>query len=149
LDGFANAEDERQASLQASAREQGGWEPVPQLPDHVDLGETESVVALLGGAVRKGAWEPAESVRVLALMGAVTLDFRDAELLEGVTEISVLAIMGGVQIVVPPELALDVNGLGLMGSFQQLARRRSQDPTSPLLRVRGVSLMGGVHLKVA
>jgi hypothetical protein len=109
--------------------------------------ESETVLALLGGATRHGAWEPAEVVRAVAVMGGIKLDFRDADLLEGETLVHCLALMGGVEILVPPDVNADVQGTGLMGGFPAF-RHRAPDPDAPTLRIRGVALMGGVDVKV-
>jgi hypothetical protein len=105
------------------------------------------VIALLSGAQRKGNWEPPARLYVGALMGGAELDFREADLLEGVTEVSVGALLGGVNIVVPPDLDVEVEGLGLLGSFAH-ASRHTGDPGAPLLRIRGLALLGGVSVKV-
>lgn len=109
--------------------------------------ETAHVLALLGGADRRGAWAPADRVRVVAIMGGAKLDLREAELLEGETEITVFALMGGVQILVPDDVHVEADGIGLMGGFGQ-AHHRADDPDAPRLRVRGIAIMGGVELKV-
>jgi uncharacterized protein YfaQ (DUF2300 family) len=106
------------------------------------------VVAFLGGARRGGTWTCARKLRVVAMMGGVELDFRDARLGPGVTEVWIVAMMGGVQIVVPPGLAVDAEGFGLMGGFDAIDRTPSvPDPERPLLRIRGFALMGGVEVK--
>ena len=56
----------------------------------------EMVIAVMGGAERRGAWTPARRMQVTAVMGGVLLDFRQAQLSPGVTEIFVIAVMGGV-----------------------------------------------------
>ena len=124
----------KQASLLAFEQEEDG--------DEVD-----TVVAVMSGAARKGQWEPAGRFRVLAIMGGVELDFRDADMLDGTTEVNVLAIMGGCKIVVPPDVAVDVNGSGFMGGFTHL-RHRPPDQDAPLIRIKGLAVMGGVEVKV-
>ncbi len=109
--------------------------------------EKESVIAVLSGAVRKGPWEPAARIDVLAVCGGVELDFRDADLLEGATEVRILAVMGGVAITVPPDIDVEVRGSGLMGGFSH-HRQRAPESDAPLLRVTGFALMGGVNVKV-
>lgn len=106
------------------------------------------VVALLGGARRGGTWTCARKLRVLAMMGGVELDFREARLGPGVTEVWVVAMMGGVQIIVPPGLPVEATGLGLMGGFDAIDRTPPvPDPERPALRIRGFALMGGVEVK--
>lgn len=109
--------------------------------------ERGSVVAILTGVRRSGAWEPPETLQVLNVLGGVNLDFREAELLEGVTEVIVTAILGGVNIVAPPGADVHSDGFALMGEFTHLAHR-SPHPDSPVLRIRGFTLMGGVSVKI-
>ena len=109
--------------------------------------DVDHVVAIMSGAARKGHWEPAAKFRVLAVLGGAELDFRDADMLEGTTEVHVLAIMGGCNIIVPPDVAVQVNGVGFMGGFSHL-RHHPPDDDAPLIKVRGLAVMGGVEVKV-
>lgn len=144
------------AELEALLRDSGAPPvPVRRAELHVASSELELdpsdeqgfVFALMSGAKRKGNWEPPARLAVGAVMGGVDLDFRDADLLEGVTEVYILTVMGGVNIVVPPDLDVDANGLGLLGGFAHLSRR-SGDPDGPLLKIKGLAVMGGVSVKV-
>jgi len=105
------------------------------------------VLAVLGGASRKGAWEPPAYLRVTAVMGGVELDFREADLLEGETIVEVFALMGGVTIVVPPHVDVQSSGTGLLGGFTALSHRAKEDDV-PLLRIEGTAVMAGVDVKV-
>ncbi len=109
--------------------------------------ETGFAFACLGGSVRKGPWEPPETLYALSLMGGMQLDFRQAALLEGLTDIAILAVMGGVNIVVPDDVDVEVNGIGVMGSFEHVSHHVPGEGR-PLLRIRGLALMGGVSVKV-
>lgn len=106
------------------------------------------VVALMGGAERRGLWTPGEKVYVTAVMGGAVLDFRQAELQQSVTEVYVVAIMGGVEIIVPPGVQVESDGIGIMGGFGQVGNARFPiDGTGPILRIRGVAIMGGVEIR--
>ena len=110
--------------------------------------EQQAVIAVMGGAERRGVWTPAHRVYVTAIMGGAVLDFRDAELSNDVTEVYVLAIMGGVEIIVPPGVAVDSSGMGIMGGFDHGGRGRFPvDYTGPVLRISGLALMGGVEIR--
>lgn len=107
-----------------------------------------TMVAMLGGSTRRGAWTVPQELRVIALMGGAELDFREALLPRGVIDITVFAWMGGVHIIVPPNLAIEVHGTGIMGGFEQLARQPTESELDrPLIRVRGLVIMGGVHVE--
>lgn len=111
--------------------------------------ESQVIVGIMGGAERKGAWSPARMTTVIAVMGGVDLDMREAHFAPGVTEINVLAIMGGVEIVVPPGVHVDCSGIGIMGGFCQKGHSDAPaDGSTPIVRVSGFALMGGVNVSV-
>lgn len=105
------------------------------------------VVAIMGGTERKGAWTPPANLYVVALMGGSLLDFREASLGPGVTNVMVLAMMGGVEIIVPPGLRVESNGIGIMGGFEHAARHPAAPSEGPILRISGAAIMGGVEIK--
>ena len=87
--------------------------------------------------------------QTIAVMGGVELDFREALLPRGVTELKVYAIMGGVEVIVPPDLNVESHGIGIMGGFDHAGNEMQHpDPNAPVLRVSGIALMGGVDIKV-
>jgi hypothetical protein len=115
-------------------------------PENVSPQQT--IVAIMGGAVRRGIWTPPRNLNVIAVMGGAELDFREAALAPGVTEITVFAVMGGVEITVPPGLSVEVNGMAVMGGFEHRAGSPPPtDPNAPVLRIGGFALMGGVEIR--
>ena len=106
--------------------------------------------ALMSGVVRRGTWTVPARIRAFACMGGIGLDLRDATLTAPVTDIWVFALMGGVEIIVPPDVRLESDGFAIMGGFEdQLKEPSSSDPNAPLIRVHGLAIMGGVEARVA
>lgn len=114
------------------------------------VSERQVILAVMGGAERKGTWVPPRHLHLLTVMGGAHLDFRDARFSAGVTEITCFVMMGGVEIVVPPGVHVDMNGLALMGGFGHsgTASVPPADANAPVLRIGGIALMGGVDLQV-
>jgi hypothetical protein len=57
-------------------------------------------------------------------------------------------ILGSIEVVVPPGLAVEVHGSGILGSFESMSRAPgTPDPERPVLRVRGVALLGSVEVR--
>jgi hypothetical protein len=111
--------------------------------------DSQTLVAIMGGVERRGVWTPARRTVVLCVMGGADLDFREARFGPGITEVFVFAMMGGADIVVPPDLAVDASGLAIMGGFgHQEQRYVLNDPDAPVLKLRGFALMGGVDISV-
>jgi hypothetical protein len=109
--------------------------------------DTRTLVAFMSGVERRGAWTPARKNLVVALMGGAELDFREVVMPAGITEVVVLCLMGGVEVIVPPDLAVDVNGVAIMGGFEHTSPRPAE-PDAPMLRITGFCLMGGVEVRV-
>jgi hypothetical protein len=132
-----------------------GGSSVPVVDRRVDLpasrtGKAKNFFALMSGVVRRGTWTVPGRIRALAWMGGISLDLREANLTAPVTDIYVFAMMGGVEIIVPPDVRLESEGFAIMGGFEdQLKEPASRDPNAPLIRVHGVAIMGGVEARVA
>lgn len=111
--------------------------------------DNQIVVGICSASMRKGGWIPARRVWGIACMGGVELDFREARFGPGVTEVTVFAVWGGVEIIVPPELQVEFNGMGFMGGFDCADEvQRVYDPDAPILRVNGLAVMGGAEVTV-
>jgi hypothetical protein len=111
--------------------------------------ENGYAVAVMGGSRRRGRWSPAKATHTVAIMGGVELDFREALLPPGVTEVRVFALMGGVEIIVPPGLTVESHGIGILGGFEHSGDDYgAYDSDAPVLRINGVAVMGGVDVKV-
>lgn len=104
------------------------------------------VVACLGGASRKGRWSPARTNYAVAVMGGTELDFREAQFGPGVTEVKVVTVWGGVEIVVPPGLNVECHGIAIMGGFDHMSDTVHTDMDAPTLRITGLAVMGGVDV---
>lgn len=102
--------------------------------------------ALMSGTDRSGRWAVGRQHWVAAVLGGVDLDLREAELESPETTIGVFALMGGVDIVVPEDCVLDASGFGLMGGFGHRDEVPPAAPGSPVVKVRGIALMGGVDV---
>ncbi|HEY0715934.1 MAG TPA: LiaF domain-containing protein [Polyangia bacterium] len=106
------------------------------------------VFTAMGGVERKGAWSVPRKLDVVTIMGGARLDFREARLPEGEVEVRVGAFMGGVEIIVPPTLAVEASGSAIMGGFEHVDRAPAEaEPGSTLLRITGLAVMGGVNIE--
>lgn len=111
--------------------------------------ETGVIIGIMGGGERTGRWVPARQNYVMGMLGGAKIDMREALFGPGVTQVNVLAICGGVEIIVPPGMAVEVDGLALMGGFSNHSEAPAVfDPEAPVLRVRGFAIMGGADVQV-
>ncbi len=122
--------------------------PQPSVPAS-RVKERGFMLAVLGGTVRKGRWIPARQNYAFSVMGGMTLDFREALLPPGVTEVWVFTAMGGADIIVPPGLPVECDGMAILGGFDHRDDAMvSADPNAPILRIHGLAVMGGVDVTV-
>jgi hypothetical protein len=104
------------------------------------------IVAIMGGAERKGRWRPARHTNVVTVMGGAELDLREAELADGV-DITAVTVMGGIGIAVPEGVSVEMSGFALMGANGGPRDRVPPLANAPTVRVRAFSLMGGVGVE--
>lgn len=108
-----------------------------------------SSLAIMSETKRQGAWEVPPKHNAAALMGSVVLDLREAHLTAQETVIDAYAIMAGVDIIVNPWTRVVVDGVGIMGDFNEARPKVDAElgPRSPVVRVRGLALMGAVNVR--
>ena len=109
---------------------------------------SSSVVAIFGGASRKGEWVVPEQLTTFAMFGGVELDLSRASFARSTSEINAVAVFGGVEITVPDGLTVHVEGIGIFGGFDQKAEGPGE-PGAPSLVIKGAALFGGVEVKRA
>jgi hypothetical protein len=122
---------------------------LPPMAAPHEVSENAFAMGILGGGSKGGRWIPARTNWTVGIMGGVELDFREAYFAPGVTEVRALAFWGGVDIIAPPSVRVEVSGIGLMGGFEHKATTPPNDhPDAPTLRITGVACMGGVGVSV-
>lgn len=126
-------------------------DPEWSLADPSQVQDQNVVMGVFGAGVRKGGWRPARFNYAIGVFGGVELDFREC-VLPAFTEVRCFAIMGGVELIVPPDVIVETSGTGILGGFDQSpadARARDGAPEgTPVIRVTGLALMGGVDVQV-
>jgi hypothetical protein len=108
---------------------------------------TRWVIAVMSGANRKGRWRPGERCVAVAVMGGCKIDLRDAEITSSTVTITAVSVMGGVTIIVPEGIEVEVSGLSVMGGKDVSVADVPPQPGTPVIRVRALSVMGGVAVK--
>ena len=103
-------------------------------------------VAILGSVDRGGTWVVPPRHSVVAVLGGVQLDLREARFSQREVTIDVFTLMGGVDIMVGDDVDVDVSGFGIMGGFDHRASGPGL-PGAPKVRVVGLALMGGVNVR--
>ncbi|MET9606087.1 DUF1707 domain-containing protein [Streptomyces sp. NPDC006512] len=111
-------------------------------------GTSATAVAVMSGFQRKGHWTVPARFNAVAIWGGGEIDLREANFAQREVVITCVAVMGGIQITVPPGVEVDVRGIGIMGAFDQRAAQAPADPGAPRVVVNGLAFWGGVEIKV-
>jgi hypothetical protein len=104
-------------------------------------------VAIMSGFSRRGSWVAPKEMTAVAIMGGGEIDLRDARFAETTTTIHAITIMGGIQITVPEDAHVQVNGFGLMGAFDDSRAAGEGAPGGPHIIVNGFAFWGGVAVE--
>ncbi len=105
------------------------------------------VVSIMSGHERKGRWRIAERCTVLNVMGGSEIDLNDVELSEPITQLNVYTVMGGGEIRVPDGVDVEVSNVAIMGGNDVKLGDEAMPAGGPVIRIRLVSIMGGVGVK--
>ncbi|WUG86693.1 DUF1707 domain-containing protein [Streptomyces sp. NBC_00454] len=112
------------------------------------IGGPAMAVAVMSGFQRKGNWTVPARFHAVAFWGGGEIDLREANFAEREVVINCVAIMGGIQITVPPGVEVDVRGIGIMGGFDRRDNPGPPDPGAPRVIVTGLAFWGGVDIRV-
>jgi hypothetical protein len=110
-------------------------------------GRRQLIIAIFGGAMRKGQWNVEPKMAAVTIFGGASLDFREVQLPPEMS-LHATSVFGGVDIVVPPEVRVIDSGIALFGGRDTgSGSPESADPNAPVLRLTGLTLFGGLTLR--
>lgn len=106
-------------------------------------------IAIIGTSkLGKEPWHPGEKVTAVALLGGCEIDFRKAELEEGVTEVNATSVLGDVNIVVNPDIPVTMSGISI-GGTRGISRSKNAPTGSrngKSIHVKTFCLIGGCYV---
>lgn len=111
-------------------------------------GKRARMLALVSGVRRRGAWQVPERMQATTVLGGVDLDLRQAILPPGEISLRAVCVLGGVDIVVPPEMRVIDDGWAIVGGIEvppETPESSAQD--APVLRITGLAILGGISIK--
>lgn len=117
--------------------------PVSRQPSRADR-----IIAVFGGAVRRGTWQVPPATTIVTVFGGASLDLRNAVLPRQEFEIRAVSVFGGVSIIVPPEMRVIDSGVAVFGGRDIPGDSpESGRPDAPLLRLEGACVFGGISVE--
>ena len=107
---------------------------------------TTRMRALLGNVERRGGWVVPARLEIKVTFGNVELDFREARFTAAVTDLEASVLFGNLEVIVPPQLAVDCEGSSVLGNVENHGSGAVGDPDRPLLRIRGRAVLGNIEV---
>jgi uncharacterized protein DUF1707 len=104
------------------------------------------LLALMSGFERRGRWNVPKKLTTFTFWGSGVVDLRYADFTSTEVEIHAYSIMGMQNILLPPEVNVEVHGHGVMGGFDHKVLGEGT-PGAPTVKICGFSLWGGVGIK--
>ncbi len=104
------------------------------------------LVAIASAFERRGRWNVPQKLTTFTLWGGGVVDLRYADFTSPDVEIHAYSIMGGQTFLLPPEVNVQIKGIGVMGGFDHDVDSAGM-PGAPRIMIRGFSLWGGVGVK--
>jgi hypothetical protein len=106
------------------------------------------LAAIGGGKELKSRATALRSAAALAVMGGVEIDLREATLAPGGATLDVTAVMGGVEVRLPPGWVVGVENHGKMGGVEtRLTESADHQEGAPTLQVSTNAWLGGVEIR--
>jgi hypothetical protein len=102
--------------------------------------------AALGSRVLTSRSQQFEGGELTVIVGSLTLDLTQAKLATG-AKLSVTAVLGGCEILVPPGWDVRLGGVPVLGGWDDTTRRGPATPDAPVLTVRAVAVLAGVEVR--
>ncbi|GHG04995.1 hypothetical protein GCM10018777_15830 [Streptomyces albogriseolus] len=123
----------------------GGW--ADRIVGGDDSGTSTWAVAVMSGFQRKGRWTAPRRFNCLAFWGGGEIDLREANFADREIVVNAVAIMGGIDVIVPPGVEVVVRGVGIMGGFDHREEGVPAEPGAPRVIVTGLAFWGGVGVQ--
>jgi hypothetical protein len=108
---------------------------------------SDRIIAILGGATRKGTWHPGPIVDIVTVLGGAELDFREAVLPRHEVTIRITCVLGGLSITVPPEMQVINSTVNILGGTETDDGDETAPHDGAVLRITGTCVLGGVEIK--
>jgi len=111
-----------------------------------DSASRVSAFAMLGGSEHRVTAPDFRGGDATAVLGGCKIDLRGATVKTGEAVIDAFAMWGGVEIIVPRDWGVVLQGTPILGAFENKTEP-AREGSAPRLVVRGVAIMGGVEVK--
>lgn len=121
--------------------------PAPETGVVVREGEGGArwIVSILGGSDRRGRWRLSPRATSVNILGGSNIDLSEVELAAPRIELTVFALLGGADVIVPEGLNVDVSEFALLGGNH--VKVGPSGSGEPRVHIKLISVLGGSNVK--
>lgn len=120
----------------------GRKNPFPQI-----TADDFRISAVLAGMKRSVETNNFKGGTAEAILGSVEIDFTGASLAEGKAVLGLTAVLGGVEIRVPRDWQVVLEGTPILGGIEDKSRPVSEQDKKGTLFVKATAVLGGIEIK--
>lgn len=113
--------------------------------DTTHKSEPDQMIAVFGGASRKGRWRVPKQCNAFALFGGIDIDLTEATFEATEIEISGFWCFGGLDIKAPAGVVVRDRTAGIFGGTE-IKGLGDPIPGAPVITIKGATLFGGVSV---
>ncbi|MFT4165943.1 MAG: DUF1707 domain-containing protein [Microlunatus sp.] len=106
---------------------------------------SDQLIAIFGGATRKGRWRMPRQSTAISLFGSIEIDLTEATFESTEIEINGFWCFGGMEIKAPAGIEVRDRTAGIFGGTD-IKGLGDPIPGAPVITIKGVSLFGGVSV---
>ncbi|KAL7530053.1 hypothetical protein ACHAWF_003226 [Thalassiosira exigua] len=99
----------------------------------------------------RGKFTVPESIKTGHILSGDKIDLSCADFVHPVTKINACEILGGLEVIVPVGVRVQMKGIGILGGFDYRSRQGQTvgaEQDAPLVVLSGFAILGGVDVKV-
>lgn len=112
---------------------------------HVD--DDINSFTLFSGAEVRSQSKNFQSGSVTAIFGGADIDLRDAVIADEGATIEVTTIFGGLELIVPENVIVEISGIPIFGGWEDNTKRFADDADLPIIKLNCLTIFGGVEVR--
>ncbi len=120
----------------------GDAAPAAHAPSRPARTPSERTIAIMSGSDRKGRWRAEGKHTAIAIMGGIEIDLRQAEIVGHELEIVAFAFWGGIEIIVPEGIPVEVTSVPIMAGIDARLPDVPVLPGAPRIRIKAIAHHG-------
>lgn len=84
---------------------------------------------------------------IMAVFGGSEIDLREAVISENGATLDLTSVFGGIVVIVPENVRIEVSGLPIFGGWEDKTRKIVSNNESPVIKFNCLTIFGGVEIK--